>query len=174
MIGLQRGIVALSAHRDGWKDAYEAERSRLCAVASHLLLDVQHVGSTAIPGLPAKPIIDMAATIASKAQVPPLADVLVRNGWTDRGDKGQEGGHLFVKYLSPDVRTHHLHVVEADDPQWREYLTFRDTLRSDERIRRAYGRLKRRLQHRFPRNRPAYTAAKSDFIASVLASQHVE
>jgi GrpB-like predicted nucleotidyltransferase (UPF0157 family) len=135
----------------------------------HLVLDIQHVGSTAVPGLAAKPIIDIAVAVASLVDVQRCRPLLIALGYLDRGDAGREGGYVFVKERVPEVRTHHLHMVTIDDPQWANYLSFRDRLRADAALRKEYAALKWKLQERFACDRQGYTAAKDAFIRRVLA-----
>lgn len=171
MIGLKKGTVQVVAYRSQWPDLFERERRVLQQHIGHLALDVQHVGSTAVPGLDAKPILDIAVAVASVSVVPRCVRPLCRLGYVDRGDKGGVGGYLFVKEPTPDVRTHHLHVVATDDPQWRRYLRFRDALRDSEALRARYSTLKRTLRERFPEDRNAYMAAKCEFVEGVLRGQ---
>jgi len=168
MIGLQKGTVQVVAYTSEWPGLFEHERYVLYQCLGNLLLDIQHVGSTAVPGLAAKPIIDIAATVASLAVIPQCRQPLCSLGYIDRGDAGKDGGYLFVKELTPNVRTHHLHVVTKDDPQWSNYLEFRDLLRSDTALRTTYAALKQSLQTLFAHDRKAYTAAKEDFVRGVL------
>jgi GrpB-like predicted nucleotidyltransferase (UPF0157 family) len=137
--------------------------------AGPLALDVQHVGSTAVPHLPAKPVLDLAAAVSALEVMPELIRRLTDLGYIYRGDGKDEGGHLFVWESEPDVRTIHLHVVTDGDPQWANYLRFRDRLRADPALRRRYAELKRRLHRRFPGDRKYYTDGKHHFIRAVLA-----
>ena len=116
-IGLRRGTVRVVPSDDGWPAAFAQERRRLCERIGHLVLDIQHVGSTAVPGLAAKPIIDIAVAVASPADVQRCRPLLVELGYLDRGDRGREGGYVFVRERAPEARTHHLHMVTIDDPQ---------------------------------------------------------
>jgi GrpB-like predicted nucleotidyltransferase (UPF0157 family) len=125
MIGLERGTVRVVPSDDRWPAAFAQERHCLRARIGHLVLDIQHVGSTAVPGLAAKPIIDIAAAIASPAYVQHCRPLLIELGYLDRGDRGRKGGCVFVRERAPNVRTHHLHMVNIDDPQWANYLRFR-------------------------------------------------
>jgi GrpB-like predicted nucleotidyltransferase (UPF0157 family) len=168
MIGLERGTVCVVHSDDGWPAAFAQERRCLCKRIGHLVLDIQHVGSTAVPGLAAKPIIDIAVAIASAADVQCCRPLLVEVGYIDRGDRGREGGYVFVKERAPEVRSHHLHMVTIDDPQWVNYLRFRDRLRADTALRTEYASLKRELQGRFAWDRQGYTKAKGAFIRCVL------
>lgn len=169
MWGLQRGTIHIAPADLAWAVAYAEEEQRLRAGIGHMIIDIQHIGSTAIPGLDAKPIIDIAIAIASPQIVngcrPPLLDL----GYQDRGDGGSDGGYLFVKESRPDLRTHHLHIVTLDDPQWANYLRFRDRLRADDTLREAYSALEHQLQDDFAGNRRGYTAAKDPFIQEVLS-----
>jgi GrpB-like predicted nucleotidyltransferase (UPF0157 family) len=168
-IGLERGTVQVVPSNDKWPAAFAQERRRLCERIEHLMLDIQHVGSTAVPGLAAKPIIDIAVAVASPADVQRCRPLLVEPSYIDRGDRGRKGGYVFVRERAPEVRTHHLHMVTIDDPQWVDYLRFRDRLRADVALRIEYASLKRKLQARFACDRQGYTAAKNAFIRRVLA-----
>jgi GrpB-like predicted nucleotidyltransferase (UPF0157 family) len=122
-----------------------------------------HFGS----GLDAKPIIDIAVAVPSTEAIPQLRQPLRDLGYIDRGDAGSNGGYIFAKESAPEVRTHHLHVVYADDPQWREYLLFRDMLRADETLRTRYAEIKKALRKQFAEDRKGYTNAKNEFIRSL-------
>ena len=168
-IGLRRHTVRVVAHRREWHALFESERRALLERVGHLAVDVQHVGSTAVEGLEAKPIIDIALAVASAEDVPRLRHPLEGLGYIYRGDAGgDDGGHLFVKESAPEVRTHHLHVVSVDDPQWHEWLSFRDELRANEALRASYSDLKKALQERFAEDRKGYTQAKNEFVESVV------
>lgn len=168
MIGLKRGTVQVVAYQAEWPNLFEQERYALHQHIGHLVLDIQHVGSTAVPGLTAKPIIDIAVAVAALVVISQCRPPLCALGYIDRGDGGRNGGYLFVKESAPDTRTHHLHVVTRDDPQWSNYLRFRDLLQEDEPLRSRYATLKNSLQRRFAQDRKAYTAAKEDFIHGAL------
>lgn len=175
MIGLKRKTVRVVNH-DPRGAALAADAcKKIGQAAGGLICDVQHVGSTAVPGLPAKPILDLAASVIALEVMPELVRALTVVGSIYRGDGGGEGGHLFVWESGPDVRTIHLHVVATDDVQWTHYLRFRDALRRDPALRRRYRELKRELGHKFPDDRKSYTASKNDFIRSVLdAEAHLD
>ena len=129
------------------------------------LLDLQHIGSTAIPGTDAKPIIDIAAAVRtfeeSRCCVEPLEGI----DYIYKGEHGIPRRHYFVKG-SP--RTHHLHMVEIQSEDWRVPLVFRDFLRRNPDAAEEYTLLKRTLAKRFPRNRVAYTDGKAAFVRDVL------
>ncbi len=168
MIGLNRYTVQVVAHHPSWA-ALAADACRdIQRAAGGLIVDLQHVGSTAVPDLPAKPILDIAAGVRTPGAISELVKQMPAIGYIYRGDDGDGGGHLFVKESSPDVRTIHLYVVEHNGAQWRNYLLFRDLLRQNPSIRQQYAALKQELGHKFPDDRKSYTASKHDFIRGAL------
>jgi GrpB-like predicted nucleotidyltransferase (UPF0157 family) len=171
MIGLRRDTIQVVQHEQSWAALFEQERQILHKQLGSLVLDIQHIGSTAASTVDAKPIIDIALAVASDAEIPGFRTVLTQLGYIDRGDLGGEGGYLFVKESAPEVRTHHLHIVTIHDPQWDGYLRFRDRLRADERIASQYSALKRALQQQFPHDRHRYTRAKRSFVQNVLSGR---
>jgi GrpB-like predicted nucleotidyltransferase (UPF0157 family) len=168
VVGLERHRVHLADHHPAWAGLAGEVCREVIRAAGGLITDAQHVGSTAVPGLVAKPILDIAAQVLDHAEVQQLIPLLESFGLVYRGDGGNDGGHLFVRESSPDVKTVHLHVVAKDDPQWEEYLLFRDLLRGDPGIRQRYGDLKEQLAERFPDDRESYTSSKCEFIRGVL------
>ncbi len=162
-------MVQIVEHRPEWESAFEAEVSELLAWIGDIVVDVQHIGSTAIAGVPAKPILDVAIAVAAREAIPTVVERLCQRGYIDRGDAGADGGYLLVKESEPDIRTVHLHIVEVTDRQWVGYLRFRDTLRQDANIRRRYAEVKQMLAERSRGDRKAYTAGKAAFIREILS-----
>jgi len=166
IIGLERGIVRLAPFDPGWAVLFEEEKASLSRALGVWALDIQHVGSTAIPGGVAKPIIDIAIAVqnyeAAFACVKPMETL----GYVYGGENGIPRRHYFNKY---DPRsTHHVHMFELTSKEWCEHLLFRDYLRSHPEIVQAYADLKRQLLEQFPANREAYTGGKAEFICRVL------
>jgi GrpB-like predicted nucleotidyltransferase (UPF0157 family) len=169
MTGLKRHTVQVVDYDPEWAVRFEAEARAIRRTAGDLNLKVEHVGSTAVSGLPAKPVIDIAVAVQTRDVVPVLAHHLTAIGYIDRGDKGAaDGGHLLIKESAPDVRIVHLHIVEETDIRWQNYIAFRDILRTNDTIRKQYAALKTQLGARFQDNRKSYTDGKRDFIGDVL------
>jgi GrpB-like predicted nucleotidyltransferase (UPF0157 family) len=148
-----------------WPRLYERERDAILAVLPVVPLAIEHIGSTAVPGLDAKPIIDILVLVdhldAARPAIPAL-DALGYSYWRDDPD---ESRLYFVKGLPPaPQRTHHLHIY-ADPADLERHVTFRDRLRADAQVRAAYLALKRDLASRFAADREAYTNGKTSFIA---------
>lgn len=171
MLGLQRHTVEVVDHDPAWAALAADACLAIEAQAGDLLLEIQHVGSTSVPALPAKPILDLAAAITSFDSIPGLIPRLAPLGYLYRGNRLETGGHLFILESRPDFRIIHLHVVLHDSGQWRDYLAFREMLRSREDLRRQYAAVKRRLAALYPGDTAAYTAAKAEFIQCVLKGE---
>jgi GrpB-like predicted nucleotidyltransferase (UPF0157 family) len=167
-LGLESGTVRVVAYDSAWPIIFaaEAERLRHCFAAATLPLIIEHTGSTAVPGLAAKPILDILAGYEKGAVVPPYIEVLTEGGYVHRGEQEIPGREFFRR---GDPRAYHLHLTAIDSPFWRNHLTFRDRLRTDNTLRDAYATLKRDLAARFPRDREAYIAGKESFVNEVLA-----
>ena len=169
MLGLQRGTVQVVAHSSEWAILFAAERQRLSDALGVLALDIQHIGSTSVPGLDAKPILDIGMAIDAERDVAACVPLLEGLGYTYRGDRGAEEGHFFDSGAD-EKRTHYLHMLSSTSAGWRNYLTFRDALIADPESRDAYMRLKHELAALYAGDRGAYTAAKAAFIQRVLAA----
>jgi len=166
VLGLEPGTVRLREYTPLWAQLFLLEAAQLRDALAELALDVQHVGSTAVPGLIAKPILDIAVAIPAHATVPKCATSLARLGYQYAYWADLENDHCFEKGVE---RTHHVHLVELDSRQWSDYLRFRDALRTNAQLARDYERTKMELGARFCRDRASYTRAKADFIRHVLS-----
>ncbi|MFC7546382.1 GrpB family protein [Plantactinospora sp. GCM10030261] len=154
-----------------WPRRFEAERAALAeTLAPWLIEGVHHTGSTSIPGLAAKPIIDMMAGVRDLAESRAAIPVLAGLGWA-HGRHRPDEAHWFHKPLS-GTPTHGLHLTEPGSALWRERLTFRDALRADAGLRDEYQALKLRLAGEHD-DVAAYTADKREFVARVLAASGV-
>jgi GrpB-like predicted nucleotidyltransferase (UPF0157 family) len=166
-LGLTRGVVELADHDDTWRSDFLAERDRLAAALGGTGCEIEHIGSTAVPGIPAKPILDIALGCPSRVNPLSLKARLEDIGYIYRGDAGAAGGHVFVRGTGA-ARTHHLQVVAVQDEQWKAYLALRELLRSDAESRELYATAKRRLAQRFKDDRKSYTDAKAATIHQLL------
>lgn len=160
--------IEIAAADPSWPAQFGAERDRLQAVLGPWLAGaIEHVGSTAVPGLAAKPVIDI------------MAPVHTLDGSVAAIDAARSLGYHHHPYLpdvmhwfckpSPAHRTHHLHLVPLGSPRWVGALAFRDALRRDPGRAAAYEALKRALAQRFPHDREAYTEGKAAFVNEVVA-----
>jgi GrpB-like predicted nucleotidyltransferase (UPF0157 family) len=167
MIGLQRKIVKLAPYSPEWKRFFAEEEHLLRASIGAYVVDIQHVGSTAIPGLEAKPIIDIAVALRRLEDVGKCIEPLKRLGYEYKGEEGHPG-RFFLAKGDPRRRTHYLHMVEWNSDSWKELLRFRDYLRQHKEVAEEYARLKRELAQKSQGNRDLYTPGKAEFIETVL------
>lgn len=154
MIGLKRNTVKVVDYDPDWA-MLALEYCRVVRNAcGELLVDVQHVGSTAVPELPPKPILEIAAALATIDSTPEIVRRLTCIGYFDRGDQGDAGGGTYLSERS-------ICVVAHGSRQWREYLHFRDPLRQRPATRKKYADLKRDLASICRDDREAYTTSKA-------------
>ena len=171
--------VKIADYDPAWPEQFAAEAARLrAALGDELVVTVEHFGSTAVPGLSAKPIIDLLVAVRSLLDMRQRGiSALESLGYAYWRDDPAPDRMFFVKGLPPNgPRTHHVHVVEpgiSHDPRLGEFLfadrlLFRDALRADPEEARRYESLKRRLAAEFPDDREAYTNGKTDYIYGVM------
>ena len=168
MIGLRRGTVALLPHEHEWDRLAETTVAELGEILGSAALDIQHVGSTSIKTICAKPILDIGVAVEKFDDVLPLLPKLGERGYIRRNN-----GNIGEIFLSKgddeaDTRTHHIHIVLHDSRQWRDYIFFRDHMNSHPESAVEYERLKRELAEKYKNDRLRYTDGKAEFIESIL------
>jgi GrpB-like predicted nucleotidyltransferase (UPF0157 family) len=170
-----RENVALAPHDRQWAAMFLRERDHLrsCLPAA-LLGRIEHFGSTAVPGLAAKPIVDMLVEVTDlEAARNQIAPILEAQGYDYfwRPTHGDDGPPYYAWFIKRDpstlVRTHHIHMVEHQFTEYWDRLLFRDYLIEHPDVAREYGALKARLASDFPNDRLAYTQGKTEFVADV-------
>jgi len=158
--------VLIVGYDPRWPVGFLTLRGRLEPVLGELAVAIEHVGSTSVPGLPAKPIIDLDVVVRSPADVPLAIERLSSLGYVHVGDLGIAGREAFE---SPEgAPEHHLYLCSRDSRELHRHLAFRDYLRSHPKTAGEYAELKRSLAERFRDDREAYTEAKTRFIEQVL------
>lgn len=166
--------VRLAAPDPTWRESFLGQREQVARVlARWLAATVEHVGSTAVPGMPAKPVVDLMAPVVALPRIgsperAAMVGALTADGWTYRSDDPHAVTRLWFLRPSPERRTHHLHVVEFGSARARGMVAFRDALTRDSALAGEYAELKRRLAAMYPEDREAYTAGKGAFVARVL------
>jgi GrpB-like predicted nucleotidyltransferase (UPF0157 family) len=157
--------------------AQEATRLRAALEPNLLLVGLEHFGSTAIPGMAAKPIIDILVAVKSLTEARLKAvEPLQRLGYIFWAENPKTDRMFFVKGMPPygERRTHHIHVVEPATEPWLQGLPFRDYLRAHSGEVQRYEHLKRHLAIQYQGDREAYTAAKAGFVEEILLKARSE
>jgi GrpB-like predicted nucleotidyltransferase (UPF0157 family) len=165
--GLEQGRVRLTAYRPSWKRAFEREAAKLRSALGTRILRIEHVGSTAVKGMDAKPIVDLMAAVPNLAEAVHLQDDLTAVGYR-RFDEDDVPGRLFFTKGKGIMRTHHLSLAEPASTYWQRQLLFRDHLRAHPEAVDSYNHLKRDLAQRYPTDRVSYTAGKHEFINTII------
>jgi GrpB-like predicted nucleotidyltransferase (UPF0157 family) len=148
-----------------WPNQFRSLRARIAGALRHLAVTVEHVGSTAVPGLAAKPIIDIDVLLVSAQALPAAIERLARVGYTHQGDLGIAGREAF---RSPGgTIAHHLYVCPPPAVEFRRHMAFRNFLRTHPKEAQEYGDLKKFLAAQFPEDRDAYLAGKSELVGDL-------
>jgi GrpB-like predicted nucleotidyltransferase (UPF0157 family) len=158
--------VLIRDYDPAWPDAFSRLAARIKAALGGLAVAVEHIGSTSVPGLAAKPIIDLDVVLSSPTDLPEAIRLLARIGYAHEGDLGVAGREAFRS--PPGEPHHHLYVLAPGANELRRHLAFRNALRVDNDLRDQYSSLKRSLAKAYKGDRNSYTQAKSAFINSIL------
>ncbi len=162
-LGLRYGKVKLVPHSPEWKQHFQLEHKLLKKAIGHYVVEIRHIGSTAIPTIYAKPIIDIMAGLRQVEDVKHCIEPLKQIGYTYMGEQEIPGWHFFTKG-NKSVKTHHLHVVEWKSEYWVTHILFQEYLCRHPEVAYAYEKLKLDLEQKYPDDRESYTRDKSDFI----------
>lgn len=168
MIGLKRGTVKLLPHNPKWSDLFEREKKILLNALDGLVVDIQHIGSTSIPGIPAKPIIDISIGIKSMKNSRDFIKIFEDLGYEYRPDFGGPNIQLLFVKGPEEKRTHYIHLMKYNGGIWKNDLIFRDFLRRNKARAEEYAELKKELAKKFANDRTNYTASKGNFVHETI------
>jgi GrpB-like predicted nucleotidyltransferase (UPF0157 family) len=162
--------VELRPYDPDWPAAFERERTLIAPILGANAVAIEHMGSTSIRGLSAKPIVDVIVLVQDLELARDVVPALEETGYSYWADNPDKTKLFLVRGLPPAPhRTHHLHIY-SDVDEVERHLVFRDQLRADPRVRDAYLALKTELAERFRNDREAYTAHKAGFINDVVSA----
>ncbi len=177
-LGIPRSKAVVVPYDPNWPVLFEEERRRILGAVGHIVAGVHHVGSTSIPGMAAKPILDIAVLLHEFEDGERCIEPLEKIGYVHKGlDDEIPGDRHFVKGHPPRescsdgevIRTHVLHMYTLDSPIRRNHFAFRDYLIAHPEVAAEYARLKLILADKHPKDRESYRAGKDSFIEGVLA-----
>lgn len=160
-------VTFVTPHNPNWKIAFDKEASAIKDAFGITPIHVHHIGSTAIPDILAKPIIDLLGTVSNLAEADANASALERLGYETMGAYGIEGRRYFRKMDDNATRTHHLHIFEEGSQHVERHLAFRDYLTAHPNIAKEYSFLKERLTSGNSLSWDGYLDGKDPFIGSV-------
>lgn len=158
--------IIIEDYNPHWPDQFELLRSRIASALGTLAAAIEHVGSTAVPGLSAKPIIDLDVLLRHPTDLPETILGLAILEYQHRGDLGVTGREAFRP--PPNDVPHHLYVCAPESREYIRHITFRNHLRANPEDARAYERLKRTSAQEYRQDREAYNEAKTEFVEAIL------
>ena len=159
--------VVVHSYEKTWADDFVAIRDELNTVLKDLALRIEHVGSTSVEGLSAKPIIDIDVVIRDREELPEVISALQKLGYSHEGDQGIPGREAFKYEGKEHLRKHHLYVCAQDSEELRRHIAFRDYLRSHPDAVAEYSRIKEEGAELYPWDIDKYIEYKSPFIESI-------
>lgn len=159
--------VEVVPHDPAWRSQFEVEAAAIVAVLGANLVTIHHIGSTAIPDIYAKPIIDLLPEVQDIQQVDQHTDGMQRLGYEPMGEYGIPGRRFFRKDNAVGDRTHHVHVFQVGSPEIRRHLAFRDYLIAHPQEAQAYSQLKQHLAQQHPHDIEAYMDGKDGWIRAI-------
>lgn len=168
-LGMKRGIVELYPHDSEWEKVARETMARIQNIIGSIVLGVEHIGSTAITNISAKPIIDLAVGLADIWDIKQYIQILEKEGIIFRGEETPTQLLFVIGDFEKDTRTHHIHIVNYEQDEWENYLNFRDYLNAFPEKAKEYEREKIELQAQFKDNRNLYTKGKNEIITRLLA-----
>lgn len=172
MLGIKYNIVELKPHNSKWKTLFKQEKDKIMSLSIHeYIVEVEHIGSTAVAGLTAKPIIDIMLGVKNYSDSKRCIGDLENIGYRNFGECGRPGRLFFIKSESLKS-THHLHLVEYNSIYWENNIFFRDYLRNNKKIADEYAALKKDLAKKYRNDRDAYRFYKSSFVENILKKKN--
>jgi GrpB-like predicted nucleotidyltransferase (UPF0157 family) len=159
--------VIVESYNSEWKRDFEDIRSELMAVLEGKVISIEHVGSTSVEGLSAKPIIDIDVVIEDEDAFPAVKAAMESIGYTHEGDLGIPGREAFKYKGKEHLRKHHLYVCTKDADELKRHISFRDYLRSHPEAVREYGRIKEEGAKLYPEDIDGYINYKAPFIEGI-------
>jgi GrpB-like predicted nucleotidyltransferase (UPF0157 family) len=156
--------VEVVPHDPRWRDAFEAEARHVAAALGETVVAVHHIGSTAVPNIYAKPIVDMLVEVRDIAEVDGRSSAMESLGYEVMGEYGIPGRRYFRKDNREGIRTHHIHAFEAGSAEAGRHLAFRDYMIAHPEDARRYSELKRRLAEENPQSPDGYMDGKDGFV----------
>lgn len=168
MLGLKRGTVELVSHQEVWHEKAVMAIDVLKTVLGDTAIDIQHVGSTAICGIHAKPIIDIVVGVKDLGDIKLFVEELAQEGIVFRKEDIAEQLLFVIGDFEKNFRTHHIHVVQYGSEAWHNYINFRDYLNAFPEKAADYDALKRHLAVEYANDRGSYTSGKQELITHLL------
>lgn len=169
---LPNNVMLKEVNTSIYKHEFIREKIRLSIILRHLYVKIEHVGSTSIPGIVAKPIIDIAIGVKNFEHFELIKRILTKHGYFFLNDCGEDGRYIFIRKKNEFI-THHIHIEKYGELCWNNHVEFRKCLIESAELRNKYVNLKKSLAERYADDRKKYTNGKSEFIQEVLTDYRI-
>lgn len=156
--------VRVEAYNKQWPRLFKDEMERILPILKDEIIAAHHIGSTSIPGMWAKPIIDILLEVKDIAKIDDYNNLMNELGYEPRGELGIPGRRYFSRESPVDVRTHHIHAFQSGDHNIERHLAFKEYMIAHPEDARSYSELKKRLAKKYPRDIDSYIAGKEKFV----------
>ena len=166
-MGLKIGTVRLEKYNNNWKEEFEKEKKNLKEIFQNIAIDIQHIGSTSIENISAKPIIDIAVGVEKLSDFEKVKNCFINNKEYSLREENTSG-EILVRRGTEEFITHLIHVMEYDSERYQNTIVFRDYMRKNLKDKIEYEKLKEELAEKYKDNRKMYTASKNEFIQKIL------
>lgn len=174
-IGLKKGFVKVEKYNSQWQEEFDKEKESLKKLFGNVAKSIEHVGSTSIVGLSAKPIIDIAVGVDRLEDMNKVKEKILKHSHYTIKEDNADGEILMRRGIpikagedKPDYVTHFIHVMEISGRKYRETIAYRNYLRVNNEVLKEYDKLKQELAVKYQNDRKSYTQAKDEFIKSIL------
>ncbi|KQO12065.1 GrpB family protein [Paenibacillus sp. Leaf72] len=161
-------VVEVVPYDPMWKEQFQQIKNMIEGYIGDLILGIEHVGSTSVEGLPAKPIIDLDVVVEDYSVLQAIVERLAKEGFEHQGNLGIKGREAFKRTFPDNFMKYHLYVCPKDGKGYLEHIAFRDYLRSNEAARREYGSLKDKLADQHRHDIDSYCDGKTEFVTTIL------
>lgn len=171
-MGLKVGTVKLEKYNSNWVNEFNEEKEILSKIFGDIAIKIEHVGSTSIEGLSAKPIIDIAIAVNKLEDFEKVKSYFEKEPYSIKEDSVND--EILVRKGSEDNRTHFIHIMQLNSKRYQDTIIFRDYLKDNTATLKAYERLKKDLANKYSNNRRMYTISKNEFIQKVIDKAYEE
>ena len=165
-MGLKVGTVTLEEYNSNWSKMFEEEKENLKKIFKDLAIEIEHIGSTSVEGLSAKPIIDVAVGVKNLKDFDKIKECFEEPYSVKEDSVSDE--ILIRKRIGSDITTHLIHVMEVDGKRYQDTIKFRNYIRKHKDVLIEYEKLKKELAEKYADNRKMYTSSKNDFIQNII------
>ncbi len=160
-------FVEVVPHNPQWKKEFVTESQKIRLALAENLVSIHHIGSTAIPNIYAKPIIDFLVEVKDIKMIARQTTAMKKLGYEAMGEFGLIGRRYFRKESLPGIRTHHVHIYQTDSSEIKRHLAFRDYLMAHPEDAEKYSQLKQKLAQKYPDDIEGYMDGKHEFVKRI-------